>query len=94
MATLKELPGFYYDPVKKRYFPGKRPPAPSTPTPTATSRSAVAAETQATHGKPIRRGSTYQSLARLKANPFAYGARRRFQTYDRSPTLLDTAPIG
>ncbi|KAG9042948.1 hypothetical protein FS837_010196 [Tulasnella sp. UAMH 9824] len=80
MATVKELPGFYYDPVKKRYFPGKRPPAPTAPTPTAASRSTVAAETQITHGRQARRGSTYQSLARLKANPFAYGARRRFQT--------------
>ncbi|KIO34129.1 hypothetical protein M407DRAFT_17039 [Tulasnella calospora MUT 4182] len=80
MATLKELPGFYYDPVKKRYFPGKRPPAPSTPAPTATARSTVTGDMQAAHAKQARRGSTYQSLARLKANPFAYGARRRFQT--------------
>ncbi|KAG8916992.1 hypothetical protein FRC01_002730 [Tulasnella sp. 417] len=79
MATHKELPGFYYDPVRKRYFPGKRPPGPSLlPASTAPARSAIAADTLVGHTKQPRRG-TYQTLARLKANPFAYGARRRFQ---------------
>lgn len=87
MATPKELPGFYYDLTKKRYFPGKRPPASSTSTPSTTLvRPEGTVDTQVAHQKHSRRGSTYQHLVKLKSNPFAYGARRRFHTY--GPSIL------